>query len=136
MNDELGLRKKEIEKKFLKMVPDRKFGRLGTVFKTKNNKYYYDAGTGKVFCCEEDEYNVLKYLLDNENVFPKNTDDMHKIERWCDTYDKLLLLCEKENILQAPLREFYKLEDKDLEVLIDKDLQQIILELTVVDSLN
>lgn len=62
MNDELELRKKEIEKKFLEMVPDRKFGRLGKVFKTKNNKYYYDAGTGKVFCCEEDEYHVLKYF--------------------------------------------------------------------------
>lgn len=130
MNDGLRLRKEEIEKKFLEMVPDRKFGRLGTVFKTTNNKYFYDAGTGKVFCCEEDEYDVLKYLLDNEDVFPKNTDDMHKIERWCDIYEKLLFLCEKENILQAPLREFYKLEDKDLEVLIDKDLQQIILELT------
>lgn len=103
MNDEFGLRKKEIEKKFLEMVPDRKFGRLGTVFKTKNNKYYYDAGTGKVFCCEEDEYNVLRYLLNNENVFPQYTDDMHKIERLCDIYEKLLLLCEKENILQAPL---------------------------------
>ena len=37
--------------------------RLGTAFVTRNKKYVYDTGTGKVFECEDEEYKILKELL-------------------------------------------------------------------------
>ena len=42
--------------------------RLGTAFATRNKKYMYDTGTGKVFECEEAEYKILKELFDNGRI--------------------------------------------------------------------
>ena len=33
---------------------------LGTVFTTRNKQYMYDTGTGKVFECGANEYQILK----------------------------------------------------------------------------
>ena len=42
--------------------------RLGMAFATRNKKYMYDTGTGKVFECEEAEYKILKELFDNGRI--------------------------------------------------------------------
>ena len=36
---------------------------LGTVFTTRNKQYMYDTGTGKVFECGANEYQILKSLF-------------------------------------------------------------------------
>ena len=40
---------KNYKQKFLKLRNDNRFSRLGRTFQTETNKYFYDAGTGKVF---------------------------------------------------------------------------------------
>ncbi len=37
---------------------------LGTVFTTRNKQYMYDTGTGKVFECGANEYQILKSLFE------------------------------------------------------------------------
>ena len=52
-------RPKYIEKISNDSAPDR----LGIVFNTRNNKYYYDRGTNKVIQCEEWEQCIISELL-------------------------------------------------------------------------
>ena len=41
---------------------------LGTVFTTRNKQYMYDTGTGKVFECGANEYQILKSLFEQTNL--------------------------------------------------------------------
>jgi Arylsulfatase regulator (Fe-S oxidoreductase) len=43
-------------------------GRLGKTFKTENNYYFLDTGTGKVMQVEEITFKVLQALIESENV--------------------------------------------------------------------
>lgn len=114
----------DIKKRFQALAPDHNFHRLGTVFKTREKMYFYDTGTGKVFECDEDEYNFLQYIFENDKL-PENSEKTYGV---C---EKIIELIEKENILQAPnVTEFVQLSDENLSILLEQDLQQIILELT------
>ena len=50
------------EKFFYKLVPDHNYRRLGKAFKTREKYYFYDTGTGKVFECEQEVYEILRKL--------------------------------------------------------------------------
>ena len=41
---------------------------LGTVFTTRNKQYMYDTGTGKVFECGANEYQILKSLFEETSL--------------------------------------------------------------------
>ena len=41
---------------------------LGTVFTTRNKQYMYDTGTGKVFECGANEYQILKSLFEQTSL--------------------------------------------------------------------
>ena len=45
----------------------KEYARFGKCFKTKEKKYFYDTGTGKVCECEQEEYELLNTLIDNNN---------------------------------------------------------------------
>jgi len=106
------------------------WGRLGTVFETKNSKYFYDTGTGKVFLCDVVESAILESLLTSSDpaaITQLNFTDT-EIESALNT---LLALVEQEKILQAPsFQEFITPKQSELSDLINAGIEQVILELT------
>lgn len=123
-------RKDLIIKKIRELVPDSNYARLGTTFETTNNKYFFDTGTGKVYMCGEAEYKILKYMVENNKLYFENDGGKSETEL-CDTYDQIIEIINDQHILQAPLyKEFTKLSDESLTILLEQELQQVILELT------
>ena len=103
--------------------------RLGMAFATRNKKYMYDTGTGKVFECEEAEYKILKELFDNSRI----TDSIEGVSdaRLQEAYENILNIVEHEHILQVrPDLKFVREPDETMRDLLHYDLQQIFLELT------
>ena len=103
--------------------------RLGTAFATKNKRYMYDTGTGKVFECEEAEYKILKELFDNGRI----TDSIDGVSetRLQEAYENIWNMVEHEHILQVrPDSKFVRESDETMRDLLHYDLQQIVLELT------
>ena len=78
-----------------------KIHRLCKLFRTKNNFYFYDVGTGKIFEVTSEEYLVLEDLFNNNTL----TDDTSKIlseDKIIKVIDKIKEFYYKEKILQAP----------------------------------
>ena len=49
-----------------------KIDRYGIIFKTSQNKYYFDTGTGKVLQCSDVVYELLHHLFLHEGkIVPK-----------------------------------------------------------------
>lgn len=71
--------------------------RLGIAFATRNKKYMYDTGTGKVFECEENEYKILKELFDN-NKLPDSLMKVNEIQLQ-EAYENIWCMVENEHII-------------------------------------
>lgn len=106
------------------------YARLGKPFRTRQNCYYYDTGTGKVLQCKENVYKILLHLFSGKSF--------ERLEE-CGINNRDLLAAlseikeavEKENILQAPeVKGFHGNHIESLEECINEDLGQITLELT------
>jgi hypothetical protein len=54
------------DKRNINIGVDDDFDRYGIPFATRNNKYYFDSGTGKVLCCTEDMYELLLNIFKNK----------------------------------------------------------------------
>ena len=103
--------------------------RLGITFSTRNKKYMYDTGTGKVFECEEIEYRVLKELFENSRIMD-SIEGVSKSQLQ-EAYKNIWNLVEQEHILQVrPDLKFVRGSDETMRDLLHYDLQQIVLELT------
>lgn len=103
---------------------------LGTVFETRNNLYFYDAGTGKVFCCDAEEYFLLNYLLirSEENKGKILELESMKIEK---AINNVIDLFQQQYILQMPLhKKFTEISDNELRDITKGNLNSITLELT------
>lgn len=55
------------EKMFLDLKKENRFSRLGKPFQTKNKKYFFDSGTGKVFEVKDNVYSVLNCYWHKDN---------------------------------------------------------------------
>lgn len=101
------------------------FLRLGHVFQTEHEYYFYDSGTGKVFICELLEYNILQCLLQDSSMesllqLPYKKSE---IEKGLSTITELMM---EEHILLRPINQQFiqqNLEETDY-------IDEIILELT------
>lgn len=60
--------KKTIIEKIFKIVKTQDFRRLGRCFTTRDRKYFYDTGTGKVFSIEDNVFYALCCLLENQTT--------------------------------------------------------------------
>lgn len=109
--------------------PDQ-WARLGTVFETENNQYFYDTGTGKVFACDPAEYAILECLLgtsDPAAITGLGMED-NVLQQALQT---ITLLVEQEHILQAPVFQRFVTPGKaELPGIIKNGIEQIIIELT------
>lgn len=119
----------EYRKSFLELKGDYRFSRLGKVFCTTNNKYFYDTGTGKIFSLDNDLYNIL-------NCFSA-TDDFEKIFDLGISNNNLLIALEKisktildEKILNAPPVKTMTCNELVTKKLEDLQLRHICLEMT------
>ena len=106
--------------------------RLGKLFRTKENGYIYDLGTGKILLCDEDEYKILECIFESNGL-----DSLHSLQMkeadLLDCLNNLKNTIDKENLLKAPpLTEFGSLHTRfDLiKDQIENNLAQITLELT------
>ena len=107
--------------------------RLAKLFKTMENGYLYDSGTGKVLCCSPDEFSFFSWFFRNANNY--NFDDLCT----CfdnDTLDSLLTsiyeTITRENLFQMPfITQFFSPDHKErLKEVVDKELRMITLEMT------
>jgi uncharacterized protein len=124
--------KKDINylKNFLKeIVPEQiNFRRLGCVFETQKNMYFYDAGTGKVIECNENEFMVLKNLVESDN---SEICEIEKLEDLEEAVENICKIVKDENLLQAPIyKEFARETDQTIHHVTSEGFHQLILEVT------
>ncbi len=107
--------------------------RLGHVFQTGINGYFYDSGTGKVIQLEPNEFKFFKWLFDKNHghtyddfrlSFTLNEDDV--------ALGNIRKVITDENLLQAPFKtEFISpMHKEDLDKSMQERVRMITLELT------
>ncbi|MFQ7834572.1 MAG: hypothetical protein ACLTVG_15730 [Coprococcus sp.] len=90
---------------------------LGTVFTTRNKQYMYDTGTGKVFECGANEYQILKSLFEQTSL-PEKVEGSSEEELEA-AYRNIWEMIETEHILQiSPDLKFVKETDETLRDLL------------------
>lgn len=115
---------------FSTVITDGNFDRRGKVFKTRNRFYYYDTGTGKVFECEKEVYDVFQ-KLQSTNHFERLSELDLDEKSLISALDKIMDAVNNENILKAPLLETFSGEQvTDLKKSLDNKLGQITFEVT------
>lgn len=85
-------------------MPDGNWKRLGITFKTKNSKYYYDAGTANVFECDEREYLVMENIMSHSGLLSLGDTGLSEGEI-CLALESIRKLIEKYKICQARIYE-------------------------------
>ena len=120
-----------IFKKFFEdLKGDMTYSRLGKVFMTERNKYFYDMGTGKVLACEENVFHILKSLTDTNQFDDILNLDM-KIAELLEGLEILKETVEKENILKAPkIKSFYGADEKVIQNALENRVEMVTLEVT------
>lgn len=71
--------------------------RLGTIFKTEKNSYFYDTGTGKVIKLDNISETIINELF-YSNININNADDLTINEKDLEEFNKFAL---DENLFQA-----------------------------------
>lgn len=118
------------QKRFLELIKEGKFSRLGRNFETSSYKYFYDTGTGKVFQISEALNDVLSKFI-KTNSF----DSIFELELSEDvmlyTLEELFNAVDEEHILQAsPVQELYGPQVYELDDALSTQRTQLTLELT------
>lgn len=53
--------------------------RLGKVFSTDKNGYFYDVGTGKIIQCSQVAFRILDMYFNNKNYFIENSEEDNEL---------------------------------------------------------
>lgn len=115
---------------FEELVSDYDYTRRGKVFKTQEKYYYYDTGTGKVFECRLEIYEILK-LLQQTNSFDNVCNLNYKDDVLLEALEELYCVVKSENILKAPLLKGFAAEQiEDLETSLEHGIKQVTFEVT------
>ena len=104
--------------------------RLGHIFQTPQNEYYYDSGTGKVICLESDEYAFLKWLFNEENNHTYENFQLHIGKN--DVVSNMRKVISDEHLFKAPFKNHFisPPHKEDLDEAMQSKMQMITLELT------
>lgn len=105
--------------------------RLGMVFNTNFNNYFYDTGTGKVLRLSDESYIVINSLFSHTETIDNF---LYKFENMSDV-EKLnfITVCIRENLFRAPQVEDMKLYmggDDALKKMLYSEARQLVLEVT------
>lgn len=120
------MEKLEIIKEIQTRISCNDYLRLGRCFETKQKKYFYDLGTGKVFEASFGAYMILEFILQSkwDEITRSEAIDVESLM-------DVLHGIRNENILQAPeLKSFIGLQISSLEEELRSKRAQITLELT------
>lgn len=109
------------------LVPDGNWKRLGTTFQTKNSKYFYDAGTGNIFACEDREFIVIENILKYSGLSYLEETGLTE-EDLLAALESIRVLAENYKILQMPVYKQFRTQEMDFRE--KGNIQQVILELT------
>lgn len=124
------MQKSLLELKLHDIYNIKSFKRLGHVFKTTNNKYFLDSGTGRVFECGTDEYIVLDNMLNGKNIAISESNEKKAVTN-------ILALAKKYNILQMPNYDnFYESEMYRSDVDDYSNINHLILEVSELCNLQ
>ncbi|MGN0273408.1 MAG: radical SAM protein [Chordicoccus sp.] len=94
---------------------------LGKLFQTDGQMYFFDAGTNKVFTCNQSEGELIESVL-------KGTRTVSEI---CEENTQIKELVEKEYILKCPVHREFEIPDfAEYQELVKRSASQAILELT------
>lgn len=105
-------------------------GRLGKTFKTKENYYFYDAGTGKVARIRKSIYEILTALMESSNVSDLLQLSMNSKEL-IEGIQEIQGAIRSEHILSAEKVETLTGEAvSDLDEALDHKVQNVTLEVT------
>lgn len=122
---------KKHERMFLDLKKEYRFSRLGKPFRTKNKKYFFDSGTGKVFEVKDNVYSVLNCYWHEDNfgkIIELNIpeDDLLGALREIEETVKL------HNILQMPpvKNMYHNLGDIENQELTNVPPNHLIIEIT------
>ena len=108
-----------------------RIGRLGKVFKTEKNYYFYDTGTGKVAKLNSNVYIVLKSLLEGMPVEDIKNLQLSKSE-FEDAISEIKSAMENEHILQAPpLKTLTGDAVTELDDILENKVENVTLEVMV-----
>lgn len=111
-------------------VPNGNYKRLGITFETREKKYFYDAGTGKVLECSQDEYTILKYITENNIICDADSLPIER-KRLLAALENIKQMMEKEAILQMPDYDHFEPYSREyIEQKVNKEFKQLILEVT------
>jgi uncharacterized protein len=113
---------------FFDALANKKYSRLGTTFETKDSKYFYDAGTGKVFECSPHEYLVIKEMLTSNGMSSLDKTGLSENEI-LNVLEQLKNMADSENVFQLPVYETFITKARANDE-TEKEVQQVILELT------
>lgn len=120
----------EYQKKLEELKGEYSFGRLGKTFKTENNYYFYDTGTGKIAIIQKDMYKVLNLLFKNKKLIDL-IDNPFSEEKLCGIIEKIFYYIKKENILMAKVpKTFTNNATTNIEQMLNNTMSSITLEVT------
>lgn len=119
-------------KNLFKLRESNEILRLGKLFNTEKNYYYYDAGTGKVLQLDEEAYKILYFIFygDKSITFQKYEESLDK--KALEAIIELNQVIEEEDIFNSPAIErlYTKNHYENLENSVNNNLMQVILEVT------
>lgn len=109
---------------------DEGIDRYGIPFATKNYKYYYDSGTGKVLRCSEQVYKLLMNLFENRGRLNGETLELDSAGLTAAVED-IKESVERENIFKAGRPDTLScVHTEHLEEMLAQGCRQMILEVT------
>lgn len=112
------------DKRNINIGVDDDFDRYGIPFATRNNKYYFDSGTGKVLCCTEDMYELLLNIFKNKGRIVDI--DLSK-DKLSDLILELKKMVAEENIFKARKLDFFNCAHiNNLKELLDQGCRQLV----------
>lgn len=107
--------------------------RMGKLFNTDLNNYFYDTGTGKVIQLDDETFYIMSLWFSQEKQEKYSVDSFIN-DKYIniDSLSELLELCIKENLFRAikPKTLYTPHHTEKLQYMIDSQCEQLILELT------
>lgn len=117
-------------KRILNLINTKEIKRMGKLFSTKQNNYFYDTGTGKVICIDDAIYYILRLWFNSDHLDMDEFLQNKYIKQ--EALKEILEVFTKETLLNAykPDTLYSREHCETLRECISSNLEQLILELT------
>lgn len=116
--------------RIVKIVNSGEYFRMGKLFSTKINNYYYDTGTGKIICLDDETYYIMNKWITSKNITTEGLINDKYIDK--NSLIELLTIIKEENLIRAekPNKLYTPSHYENLDEELNTNMEQLILELT------